>query len=193
MVVGMESLKAVVVCCGQGTRIRDVNENLSRLMLPVGSLPVLWRSMKYYASAGYKEFVWFLGYRRRVIKDFILNYEARTRDFSLQLVAAKEIEQKDAVRCAGYFAALPVADCGDGLFYLRGECSRSIYEMTQRVAIRCRTVLGFTTAVERIELQSAVLDGCIAKLKTKGLSLRNCFDDETDAMLSLRAQSFGKS
>ena len=85
-------MKVVILCGGQGTRIRDVNENMPKPMLPVGELPILWHIMKYYATTGYKEFVLCLGYKGQVIKDFFLNYESQTRDFSLQLGAVKSIE-----------------------------------------------------------------------------------------------------
>jgi glucose-1-phosphate cytidylyltransferase len=41
--------------------------------------------MKYYASYGHKEFVLCLGYKGQVVKDFFLNYEAHTKDFTLVL------------------------------------------------------------------------------------------------------------
>jgi len=85
-------LKVVILCGGQGTRIRDVNESMPKPMLPVGDFPILWHIMKYYALTGHKEFVLCLGYKGQVIKDFFLNYETKTRDFSLQLGALKTIE-----------------------------------------------------------------------------------------------------
>ena len=85
-------MKVVILCGGHGTRIRDVNENLPKPMIPVGRLPILWHIMKYYACAGHKDFVLCLGYKGQVIKDFFLNYEAHTRDFSVQLGAASSVE-----------------------------------------------------------------------------------------------------
>lgn len=85
-------MKTVILCGGQGTRIRDVSENLPKPMIPVGKLPILWHIMKYYAGMGHKEFVLCLGYKGQVIKDFFLNYESQTRDFSITLGASKEIE-----------------------------------------------------------------------------------------------------
>lgn len=41
--------------------------------------------MKYYASYGHKEFVLCLGYKGQIIKDFFLNYEAHTKDFTIVL------------------------------------------------------------------------------------------------------------
>jgi glucose-1-phosphate cytidylyltransferase len=61
-------------------------------MIPVGGLPILWHIMKYYAHWGHREFVLCLGYKGEVIKDFFLNYEAHTRDFTLTLGAHRSIE-----------------------------------------------------------------------------------------------------
>lgn len=107
------------------------------------------------------------------------------------------ITLQDTARCVAHFAVLPKADCGDGLFNLGGECSRSIYEMTQLVAARCQAILGFTPPIERVEPQPGeqllALDYSIAKLKTTDFSLQNRFEEEIDATLRLCQQAFGKS
>jgi len=106
------------------------------------------------------------------------------------------ITLQDAARCVAHFAALPKADCGDGLFNLGGECSRSIFEMTQLVAVRCQAILGFTPPIERVEPQpgekAPALDYSITKLKATGFSLQGRFADEIDATLRLCQQAFGK-
>jgi len=85
-------MKVAILCGGYGTRIRDVADDIPKPMIPVGGLPILWHIMKYYAHFGHKNFVLCLGYKGQVIKDFFLNYEARTRDFTLELGGAKSIE-----------------------------------------------------------------------------------------------------
>jgi glucose-1-phosphate cytidylyltransferase len=89
-------MKVIILCGGQGTRIRDVSDDIPKPMIRIGSLPILWHIMKYYATMGHKDFVLCLGYKGQVIKDFFLNYEAHTRDFSLQLGAAKGVEYHTA-------------------------------------------------------------------------------------------------
>lgn len=78
-------MKVVILCGGQGTRIRDVADDLPKPMIPIGSRPILWHIMKNYASHGFNEFVLCLGYRGQVIKDFFLNYDMLTHDFELTL------------------------------------------------------------------------------------------------------------
>jgi glucose-1-phosphate cytidylyltransferase len=78
-------MKAVILCGGQGTRIRDANENLPKPMLPIGGRPIVWHIMKTYAHHGVKDFVLCLGYRGWVIKEFFLNYKAMTADLTVTL------------------------------------------------------------------------------------------------------------
>lgn len=78
-------MKVVLLCGGYGTRIRDVADNIPKPMIPIGGLPILMHIMKYYASFGFKEFILCVGYKGDLIKDFFLNYEARTRDFTIRL------------------------------------------------------------------------------------------------------------
>jgi glucose-1-phosphate cytidylyltransferase len=78
-------MKVVILCGGYGTRIREVSDSVPKPMVPIGNYPILWHIMKYYAHWGHREFVLCLGYKGDVIKDFFLNYESRTRDFTITL------------------------------------------------------------------------------------------------------------
>lgn len=78
-------MKVVILCGGFGTRIRDVADDIPKPMIPIGGFPILWHIMKYYAHFGHKDFVLCLGYKGAAIKDFFLNYEAMTRDFTIPL------------------------------------------------------------------------------------------------------------
>lgn len=89
-------MKTVILCGGYGTRIRDIAENIPKPMIPIGGVPILWHIMKYYAKWGHKEFILCLGYKAEVIKDFFLNYEAQTRDFTLTLGSQKSIKYHSA-------------------------------------------------------------------------------------------------
>jgi glucose-1-phosphate cytidylyltransferase len=78
-------MKAVILCGGQGTRIREASENLPKPMLPIGSRPILWHIMKGYSCHGITDFVLCLGYRGWLIKEFFLNYAAMTTDITVSL------------------------------------------------------------------------------------------------------------
>jgi glucose-1-phosphate cytidylyltransferase len=77
-------VKVVIFCGGQGLRMREASEVAPKPMIPIGSRPVLWHVMKYYAHFGFTDFVLCLGYRAEVIKQFFLTYnEAMANDFVL--------------------------------------------------------------------------------------------------------------
>lgn len=85
-------MKAVILCGGQGTRIRDASEVLPKPMLPIGNRPILWHIMKGYAQHGVREFVLCLGYKGSVIREFFLNYRAMTTDVTVTLGRHDRIE-----------------------------------------------------------------------------------------------------
>jgi len=77
-------VKVVIFCGGQGLRIREASEVAPKPMVPIGSRPVLWHVMKYYAHFGFTDFVLCLGYKAEAIKHFFLTYsEAMANDFVL--------------------------------------------------------------------------------------------------------------
>lgn len=84
-------MKVVILCGGYGTRIRDVADDIPKPMIPVGRYPILWHIMKYYSTFGHKDFVLCLGYKSQVIKDFFLNYEAHTKDFTISLGRSSDL------------------------------------------------------------------------------------------------------
>jgi glucose-1-phosphate cytidylyltransferase len=51
-------------------------------MVTIGTRPILWHLMKYYAHFGHKDFILCLGYKGNVIKDYFLHYdESVSNDF----------------------------------------------------------------------------------------------------------------
>src|ERR671925_63275 len=81
---GGGSMKVVIFCGGQGLRMREASEVAPKPMIPIGSRPVLWHVMKYYAHFGFTDFVLCLGYKAEAIKHFFLTYnEALANDFVL--------------------------------------------------------------------------------------------------------------
>lgn len=85
-------MKVVILCGGQGTRIRAVTEDLPKPMIPIGGLPIVWHVMRYYAHWGHSDFVLCLGYLGRAIKEFFLNYESFTNDLTITLGQGKSLE-----------------------------------------------------------------------------------------------------
>lgn len=85
-------MKVVILCGGEGTRLRDTSEVLPKPMLPIGDKPILWHIMKYYASFGLREFILCLGYKSEVFVDYFLNYRARNNDITLSLRDCQNVQ-----------------------------------------------------------------------------------------------------
>lgn len=99
-------IKAVILCGGQGTRIRDVSEAVPKPMLPIGGKPILWHIMKLYAHHGIKDFVLCLGYKGWSIKEFFLNYLAMTADITVELGGAGKVQYHGATPEEGWRVTL---------------------------------------------------------------------------------------
>jgi glucose-1-phosphate cytidylyltransferase len=77
-------MKVVLFCGGMGTRLRDYSEQIPKPLVEVGSRPILWHLMKYYAHYGHNEFILCLGYGATAIKNYFLKYEPHvSTDFVL--------------------------------------------------------------------------------------------------------------
>lgn len=78
-------MKVVILCGGQGTRLREETEYRPKPMIDVGGRPILWHIMKTYAHHDFKDFILCLGYKGDMIKEYFLNYEAMNNDFTITL------------------------------------------------------------------------------------------------------------
>lgn len=78
-------MQVVILCGGLGTRLKEETEYKPKPMVEVGGRPILWHIMKNYSHFGYNRFVLCLGYRGDVIKNYFMNYETRSNDFTLTL------------------------------------------------------------------------------------------------------------
>jgi glucose-1-phosphate cytidylyltransferase len=88
-------VKVVILCGGQGTRLREETEYRPKPLVLVGQRPVLWHIMKLFAHHGFQEFVLCLGYRGWMIKEYFLNYEALNNDFTIQLGRETKLDYLD--------------------------------------------------------------------------------------------------
>lgn len=78
-------MKVVILCGGQGTRLREESEFRPKPLVDIGGRPILWHIMKAFAHHGLRDFVLCLGYKGQMIKEYFLNYEAMNNDFTIQL------------------------------------------------------------------------------------------------------------
>src|ERR1700690_1265835 len=75
-------MKVVLFCGGLGTRLRDYSDQIPKPLVEIGSRPIIWHLMRYYAHYGHTEFILCLGYRGSAIKSYFRNYdECISNDF----------------------------------------------------------------------------------------------------------------
>ncbi len=85
-------MQVVILCGGQGTRIRDVADDIPKPMIPIGDRPILWHIMKSFAEQGFTDFILCLGYKSWIIKRFFLDYQLAGSDFRVDLRAPGHIQ-----------------------------------------------------------------------------------------------------
>ena len=143
-------MRAIILCGGQGTRIRDANETLPKPMLPIGDKPIVWHIMKEYSVHGIKDFVLCLGYKGWLIKEYFLNYQAKTTDITVGLGERRNVvfhgnhteedwnvtlaETGEETSTAGRVAAIRRYVERDGLFLLTYGDGVSDVDITKLIA-----------------------------------------------------------
>lgn len=105
-------MKVVILCGGQGTRMREETEFRPKPLVNIGSNPILWHIMQIYAHFGYREFVLCLGYKGNMIKEYFLNYEAFSHDLTVHLGNGHRPEIHQGVAPSDNFT-VTLADTGD--------------------------------------------------------------------------------
>lgn len=76
-------MKTIILCGGQGTRMKEETEFKPKPLVSVGGRPILWHIMKIYSHYGYNEFILALGYRGDMIKEYFLHWRTFLNDFTL--------------------------------------------------------------------------------------------------------------
>ncbi len=77
-------MDVVILCGGKGTRMREETEYRPKPMVEVGGRPLLWHIMRLFAHHGMDRFILCLGYKGSVIRDYFLDFEARSRDCTVR-------------------------------------------------------------------------------------------------------------
>jgi len=87
----VDDMSVVILCGGQGTRIREASESLPKPLIDIGGKPILWHIMKVYGHHGFRRFVLALGYKGWGIKRFFLDYRENVSDLSVHLSDRQKI------------------------------------------------------------------------------------------------------
>jgi glucose-1-phosphate cytidylyltransferase len=80
-----QTMKAVILAGGLGTRISEESHLKPKPMIEVGGKPILWHIMKIYSFHGINDFVICLGYKGYVIKEYFANYFLHMSDVTFDM------------------------------------------------------------------------------------------------------------
>lgn len=90
-------MKCVILCGGQGTRLREETEFKPKPMVEIGGRPILWHIMKIYDYYNVKDFILTLGYKGDLIKRYFMEYHWIDHDFTTNLKTNHlDIHQKNS-------------------------------------------------------------------------------------------------
>lgn len=85
------NMDVVILCGGQGARMREETEYRPKPMVEVGGRPLLWHIMRSFGHHGLNRFVLCLGYKGSMIKDYFLNYQAMTQDCTVAIGSRQQV------------------------------------------------------------------------------------------------------
>jgi glucose-1-phosphate cytidylyltransferase len=78
-------IDVVLLCGGRGTRLAPDTDLIPKPLVRVAGRPILWHIMRHFAGSGFKRFVLCLGYKGELIRDYFLDYELHSNDFTITL------------------------------------------------------------------------------------------------------------
>jgi glucose-1-phosphate cytidylyltransferase len=84
LVIG-QTMKAVILAGGLGTRISEESVSRPKPMIEIGGRPILWHIMKMYSSHGINDFVICCGYKGYLIKEYFANYFLHMSDVTIDM------------------------------------------------------------------------------------------------------------
>jgi glucose-1-phosphate cytidylyltransferase len=84
----LADLDVVILCGGQGTRLREETQVKPKPMVEIGGRPILWHIMRIYSRFGIRSFILCLGYKGEIIRDYFLNYRYNRSDLVVDLAAS---------------------------------------------------------------------------------------------------------
>jgi glucose-1-phosphate cytidylyltransferase len=79
-----QTIPVVILCGGQGTRMRGQTLTKKELVR-VGGQPIIWHVMRIFSAYGNNRFILTLGYEAEQMKRYFLDYNVMARDFAISL------------------------------------------------------------------------------------------------------------
>ncbi len=85
-------MPVVILCGGQGTRLREETGYRPKPMVEIGTQPILWHIMKIYGRYALDRFVLCLGYKGWEIKQYFLRYKEMHGDFTISMDGGRPLQ-----------------------------------------------------------------------------------------------------
>jgi len=91
----MDEIPVVILCGGQGMRLRELTETVPKPLVPVGEMTLVEHVMKIYAHQGFKRFVLLLGYKGPQIREYFLSddFKRKNPEYRIDFVDTGEKTQ----------------------------------------------------------------------------------------------------
>jgi glucose-1-phosphate cytidylyltransferase len=80
-------LKVVILAGGLGSRLTNSVDSVPKPMVTIGQLPIICHIMNIYSLYGYNEFIFALGHKAEMIKEYFINYCYLANDFKLDIAS----------------------------------------------------------------------------------------------------------
>jgi len=84
-------MRVVILCGGEGIRLKGQLDYVPKGMVFIDSKPVIWHIMKRYSLFGYNEFILALGKNGQIIRDYFLNYNLKNNDIEILLGKSEDV------------------------------------------------------------------------------------------------------
>jgi len=155
-------MKVVLFCGGAGMRLQGVTGDVPKPMVPIGTRPILWHLMKYYAYFGHQDFILCLGHKGSVIKDYFLNHgePVWTVAFAETGAAANVGERLKSVEPCLEGEEMFLANYGDGLSDLPLPAMLDVFRHSSAIAS-----LALVAPAATFDLVSAAPGGIVHSLR----------------------------
>jgi glucose-1-phosphate cytidylyltransferase len=87
-------VKVVILAGGLGTRLSEETNIKPKPLVEIGGRPILWHIMKLYSAHGLNDFIFCLGYKGYLIKEYFANYFLHMSDVTID-IAGNKLEVHD--------------------------------------------------------------------------------------------------
>lgn len=78
-------MKIIILAGGYGTRLSGLTDSIPKPMVEIGGIPIIVHIMRTYAKYNLSDFYIALGYKAKFIKEYFLNYQQLSNDFTVNL------------------------------------------------------------------------------------------------------------